>query len=54
MGDGTADGTSEGESRVEVDAGKLLRVDGSLNLLLDSVELVAASGDRSRAHFGGM
>ena len=54
MGDGTADGTSEGESRVEVDAGKLLRVDGGLNLLLDSVQLVAASGDRRSAHVGDM
>lgn len=41
MGDGTADGTGEGETRVEGEAGQLLR-SSSFNLLLDSVELDAA------------
>lgn len=43
MGDGTAHGTGEGETRVESDTRKLLGLSG-LDLLLDSVDLDAAGG----------
>ena len=43
MGEGAADGTSEGEARVEGDARELLGLSG-LDVLLDSVELDAAGG----------
>jgi hypothetical protein len=45
VGEGAADGTGEGEARVESDARELLRLSG-LDVLLDSVELDAAGGLR--------
>lgn len=46
VGDGTADGASEGESGVEGEARELLGVELLLSLLLESVELVAAGRGR--------
>lgn len=43
MGEGAADGTGEGETRVEGDARELLRL-GGLDVLLDSVDLDATGG----------
>jgi hypothetical protein len=43
VGEGAADGTSEGEARVEGDTRELLGLSG-LDVLLDSVELDAAGG----------
>ena len=43
MGEGAADGTGEGEARVEGNTRELLRL-GGLDVLLDSVKLDAASG----------
>ena len=43
MGEGAADGTGEGEARVEGDTRELLGLSG-LDVLLDSVELDAAGG----------
>jgi hypothetical protein len=54
VGDGTADSTGEGESRVKAETGELLGVDGGLDLLLDSVKLVAAGGNWRSAHIGDM
>jgi hypothetical protein len=49
VGEGAADGTGESETRVEGDARELLRL-GGLDVLLDSVELDAASGLRRGRH----
>lgn len=43
MGERAADGTGEGEARVEGDAGELLGL-SSLDVLLDSVDLDATGG----------
>ena len=43
VGEGAADGTCEGEARVEGDTRELLGLSG-LDVLLDSVELDAAGG----------
>lgn len=43
VGDGTADGTGKGESRVEVDTAELLWGTLGLDSLLDGVQLAGAS-----------
>lgn len=43
VGEGAADGTGEGEARVEGDARELLGL-SSLDVLLDSIDLGATSG----------
>lgn len=52
VGDGTADGTSKGESGVEREAAQLLR-SGSSDILLDGVQLDGAGGGRRSRHFEG-
>lgn len=51
MGDGAADSTGKGESRVKVETAELLG-SGSLDVLLDGVHLGGASGGR-RGSSGG-
>jgi len=51
VGDGTADGTGKGESRVEVESAELLG-SGGLDVLLDGIHLGGAGGGR-RGSSGG-
>lgn len=51
MGDGAADGTGKGESRVEGEAAELLGL-GSLDVLLDGIHLGGA-GRGGRGSTGG-
>lgn len=50
VGDGAAEGTSKGESGVEVDTAELARSGGS-GLLDDGIDLVRASGRHGGGHF---
>jgi hypothetical protein len=57
VGDGAADSTSKGESRIQVGAGGGRRVDvGGHGLRLDGVELAGAGGGGRRRgrHIAGM
>ena len=51
VGDGTADGTSKGESRVEIETAELLG-SGGLDVLLDGIHLGGAGRGR-RGSSGG-
>jgi hypothetical protein len=53
VGDGAADGTSEGEARVEGEAGKLARL-LSLDVLDDGIELGRAGGLCGSRHCEGV
>ena len=54
MRKGTAYGTSNGEARVEVEAGERLGRGNGLDFLLDGVQLGAAGGCRGGGHCEGV